>query len=157
MGRNDNRSRPGRRPFVTGGADVGVRPLETGVFPDRGRIVVLDALRLLPAATLLSDKADLIVLPFAGLSPGHITAAAPDLVAAPLIGSGYDILDVLTLLADSGYAGPVAALTRPFTVPGDLIAAIASRARGRGLTVSVVEVGRAGDLVAVTHVAIGSG
>jgi hypothetical protein len=123
------------------------------LFPCSGRIVVIDALRLLPARTLLSETVDLVVLAFKGLTPDRLAGAAPDLVAAPLVGAGYSIVDVLSLLSEAGYSGPVVALTRPVKAPTDLTAAIAAKARGRA--VWVVEIGQGGEILAVSPVTDG--
>ena len=121
-----------------------------GVFPCNGRIAVIDALRLLPARTLLSDQVELVVLTYSGLTPDRIGSAAPQLLAAPLVGTGYDITDVIALARKAGYSGPVAALTRPLSVPADLRATILAAAGDQ--EVFVVQVAASGDIVDVTRV-----
>lgn len=62
----------------------------------------------LPAA----DRAAVVVaLPFSRLTARAVADARPDLVLAPLLGAGFDALDVGTKLAAMGYRGRFWAVT----------------------------------------------
>ena len=142
-------------PGTGSGPDIGKAAPPSGAAGDRdlpfsGRIAVIDALGLLPARTLLSEDVDLVPLPFAGLTPDRLRRAEAQLVAAPLVGKGYDILDILALVRRAGHAGPVAALTRPVTLPGDM--RITIREHAGDLPVYVVQVGAGGDILALDRV-----
>lgn len=59
------------------------------------------------------DRARRMPVAFRGLGIDDIARLDPQLVLAPLVGRGFDILDVGALMLRCGYLGPVRALTAP--------------------------------------------
>lgn len=62
-----------------------------------------------------------------GLTAAAMAAIRPDLVVAPLLDSGFDILDVLGRLDHFGFRGRLCAVSPPLPDP----AAVTSEVRGR--------------------------
>lgn len=79
--------------------------------PPGTRLLVIDAMRLLPGATLADRAGSVVVSRLPSIDRTFIDRVAPDIVVAPLFGASFDIIDLVTRLTESGYAGRVVALS----------------------------------------------
>ncbi|MEZ5731166.1 MAG: hypothetical protein R3D97_02430 [Paracoccaceae bacterium] len=81
-----------------------------------------------------------IVTRFATLDATVLARIMPDIVYAPLLGRGFDILDVATLLVRLGYRGQLLAVTAPLPNPAAVIAEI--RSQCKTLDIGLFDVGQ---------------
>ena len=77
------------------------------------RVLLIDVPLELMAALPALARAELDSVSFGKVDIDLIARIDPELVLAPLVGSGFDILDVGSLLLRCGYLGPLRALTAP--------------------------------------------
>jgi hypothetical protein len=105
------RSRGFRFRLVVRNGPVNVRLLV------RGTVLALDAA---DAAVRLPDLApgwSVVVARFALLDDALLRRVAPDVVAFPLFGPGYDALQVVERLGQLGYRGRMCCITDPLPAP----------------------------------------
>lgn len=105
--------------------------------PPGARILVVEAARLIPGSVLSDTSRPVIITRFASIDRVFLDRVGADIVAAPLFGAGFDILDLIQRLQKSAYQGRVVALTSRLPDVGVVERDI--RAQSGALTVEVVQ------------------
>jgi hypothetical protein len=105
--------------------------------PPGARILVVEAARLIPGSVLSDTSRSVIVARFASIDRVFLDRIGADIVAAPLFGSGFDILDLIQRLKKSGYHGHVIAVSG--RLPDVAVVEREIRAQCGSLTVAVLE------------------
>jgi hypothetical protein len=114
-------------------------------------VLLIDAAHVVPLAILDAERTRVTLAAFAGLDQALLARVAPDIVALPLFGQGFDVLDALARLQTLGFAGRVMALAPPLPDPIPLLSDLGG-GRG-GLHVDLVEVAPEGQALRVTPAA----
>ena len=106
--------------------------------PPGARILVVEAARLIPGHVLSDSSRSVIIARFASIDRMFLDRVGADIVAAPLFGAGFDILDQIQRLLKTAYQGRVVALTGRLPDAGVVEREI--RAQSGPLTVEIVQV-----------------
>jgi len=80
---------------------------------DARTILVVDATEALPLLRPQPGRQSVVLTQMRMLGQQMLTTVQPDAVIAPLIASGWDIVDLGMMLQDMGYCRDLYALTRP--------------------------------------------
>ena len=103
----------------------------TIAFPAVGTILALDAADLAHRLPGLSVGWTVVAGRFVHLGAPLLRSVAPDVVAFPLFGPGYDALQVVERLGRLGYRGRMCCLTDPLPAP-DMVRRELEAASGGG-------------------------
>lgn len=99
--------------------------------PARGlRILAIDVPAPMVETVGRQTGATVEAAPFSGLDLALMARVMPDAVFAPLMGPGFDILDLATRLARLGYGGSLHGLTGPLPDPEAIAREIRSHCEG---------------------------
>ncbi|OYX43262.1 MAG: hypothetical protein B7Z02_09665 [Rhodobacterales bacterium 32-67-9] len=79
-----------------------------------------------------------IVARYETLNLHFLAQVMPDTILAPLLGPGFDILDLVDRLGRIGFGGALRALTPPLPAPDAVIAEVRSHAAGLDFDLIVV-------------------
>lgn len=110
--------------------------------PPGARILVVEAARLIPGHVLSDTSRSVIIARFASIDRALLERVGTDIIAAPLFGAGFDILDLIQRLKSAAYRGHVVALTGRLPDVGVVEREI--RAQCGSLTVEIVQMPQTG-------------
>jgi hypothetical protein len=79
--------------------------------PPGTRLLVVEAARMVPGRVLSDPSRSVIIARFASIDRMFLDRVGADIVAAPLFGAVFDILDLIDRLLKGGYQGHVVALS----------------------------------------------
>lgn len=92
----------------------GIPPPQPGGFSLAGRrILVVDPSQELPQALRGVSGATITITRFAMIDADLLSRVQPDVILAPLVSPGHDILDLARQLDKVGYTGPLRAYSPP--------------------------------------------
>lgn len=89
-------------------------PAQTGGFTLAGRrILIVDPSQELPQALRGVTGANITIARVSMIDAALLARVQPDVILAPLVSPGHDILDLARLLDKVGYTGPLRAYSPP--------------------------------------------
>lgn len=85
----------------------------TDALTQGSRIMVVGAMSMLDGFLRDCGSESIVSIAYASLTPVTVAKVRPDLVLAPLLGAGFDIVDIGARLAAMGYRARLRAVTPP--------------------------------------------
>ncbi|MFN0115761.1 MAG: hypothetical protein ACKVPY_13905 [Paracoccaceae bacterium] len=110
--------------------------------------MAVDAAPILPFDLLTDGRGLVVHARFGGLNGALIDKVRPDCVAAPLVGNGFDALDVIQRLNAAGFCGILYVLTSPIPELAAIVSEIG--AFGAAFDVVIAEIGDEGETKSLT-------